>query len=858
MKVIKKIIAAVMCSVMVLTGIQAQPVKAADLGVPIDEAHFPDANFRACVAENSDKDGNGYLDDNEIFLTWNLYCENSDVYSIEGVQYFRYLKGLWCKGNHITEIDLSGNPDVEGVWCSFNDIAELDFSPCPKLTWVYCFNCNLKKLNVRDNEHLAYLECNANEELTELDLSQNHELENLFCSNCGLTELDLSQNPLLCELACFYNDIETLDVSANPLLKRLDVWHNPRLKDINVSNLSDLQYYNIAWTAAQNVDISNNSHLLEFVCGYNDGITSLDLSHNPDLAYLTVECDTQLKLLDLSHNPKLYYLMAFGLSSIESIDFSKNYRLCKAYNDGTYIHETEKLGYVYSQTVDYGGSSDPFDELRHCVALDDRITPNATFNGTNVPDCRLDTNDGLSDQDTFITRGRAIQTLYKLAGEPAVATGTRFTDVPSDSSYYDAVRWGEANNICFGYPVICDNTFAPEELINREDFALMAHRFAGYMKFGTAFDYGRSDWYKDSMDMDFYAWGPFTWALQWKVVHIEDDAVYCLPHGRISYSEFEAGLENLMDLDSGASYAQRVGGNFGADGDPNATVKQGTGYTGNYHTNHVDIVIPTTDPGTNDNDEAAAQLVSESQNSGDNQNSTETQNPADNQNSTETQKPADNQNSADTQSPADNQNATEVQNPADNKNSNDVKNPVDNKNSDETKNSTQPAPGKKRTTGAQPETDKMTTTSTQTTKKAPTSAKEDVTNNQNTNKPTQESTSQNTVDTTKKTDTKKVKAPSKPSLSSVKNDKSKKLTAKWKKVKDANGYQVEYARNKKFTKSKKSMTIKGNATKSPSFTTKKLKKGKVYYVRVRAYKTDADGNKVYGKWSKVKKVKIKK
>ncbi len=604
MKFFSKFVAAVMCSAMVLTGFPIKPLRAAEGDIPIDAKHFPDPNFRACVARNSDTDGNNYLDKYEILYTWNMYCENSGVNSIEGIEYFPYLKGLWCKGNNITEIDLSNNPDIEGVWCSFNPLSELDFSGCPKLSWIYCFDCNLEKLNVRNNPKLAYLECNSNPNLTELDLSQNPELENLFCSNCGLTELDVSNNPLLNEITCYYNDLETLDVSNNSLIKRLDVWHNERLKDIDVSNLKEMQYYNIAWTAAKNVNVRNNKHLLELVCGYNDGITSLDLSQNADLAFLTVECDTKLRSLDLSHNPKLYYLMAFGLSSIDDLDFSKNYHLCKAYNEGKYVHETENLGYVYSMTIDYGGSSDPFDELRHCVALDDRVKVNAKFCGTIVPDCKLDTNDGLSNNETFITRGQAIQTLYELAGKPAAPAKTRFTDVPSDASYYAAVKWGEANNICFGYPVICDNEFAGEELINRQDFALMAHRFADYMHFGTAFDYGRSDWFKDSLDMDFYAWGPFTWALQWKVVHIEDNDKYCLPHGRISYSEFKGGLENLMDLDSGATYAQRVGGNFGEDGDPNATEKQGTGYIAATGPKVINIAIPTTYPGSKANDKS--------------------------------------------------------------------------------------------------------------------------------------------------------------------------------------------------------------------------------------------------------------
>ena len=97
----------------------------------------------------------------------------------------------------------------------------------------------------------------------------------------------------------------------------------------------------------------------------------------------------------------------------------------------------------------------------------------------------------------------------------------------------------------------------------------------------------------------------------------------------------------------------------------------------------------------------------------------------------------------------------------------------------------------------------------------------------------------------------KVKAPSKVKLTSAKNGKGKKLTVKWKKVTGAKCYQLQYALNKKFKK-KKSIQ-----TKKTKYTIKKLKKNKTYYIRVRAYKMNGR-KKVYGKWSKVKKVKIKK
>lgn len=78
-----------------------------------------------------------------------------------------------------------------------------------------------------------------------------------------------------------------------------------------------------------------------------------------------------------------------------------------------------------------------------------------------------------------------------------------------------------------------------------------------------------------------------------------------------------------------------------------------------------------------------------------------------------------------------------------------------------------------------------------------------------------------------------------------------KIYLKWKKVAGAKGYQLQYATSKKFKAKKTKSTTK------TKYTVKKLKKKKTYYVRVRAY-TISNGKKVYGKWSSVKKVKIKK
>ena len=93
----------------------------------------------------------------------------------------------------------------------------------------------------------------------------------------------------------------------------------------------------------------------------------------------------------------------------------------------------------------------------------------------------------------------------------------------------------------------------------------------------------------------------------------------------------------------------------------------------------------------------------------------------------------------------------------------------------------------------------------------------------------------------------------KASLTSAKNSKSKQILLKYKKVSGAKGYEISYSTNKKF---KKAVTKKNTA--KTSYTISKLKKGKIYYVRIRAYRMDSTGKKVYGKYSSMKKVKVSK
>ena len=79
----------------------------------------------------------------------------------------------------------------------------------------------------------------------------------------------------------------------------------------------------------------------------------------------------------------------------------------------------------------------------------------------------------------------------------------------------------------------------------------------------------------------------------------------------------------------------------------------------------------------------------------------------------------------------------------------------------------------------------------------------------------------------------------------------KKATLTWKKVKGAAGYQVY----RSMRKNGKYVCVKKNL-KAAKYTDKKLKKGKTYYYKVRAYKK-VNGKTITGAYSAIRKVKVK-
>ena len=263
--------------------------KDAPEGIPIDEEHFPDPNFRAYVAENFDPDTNGYLTDAECEAVGTIDVGAMEIASLKGIEYFGAITQLGAECNQLTELNLSGNPCLENICVSYNSLTSLDLSKQELLTYLEVDGNGLTALDLSSNIGLETLYCSENEILT-LDVTMLTKLENLGCNDNELNVLDLHANTALSFLNCSSNDLTELDLSANTALKTLYVIYNP--------------------------------------------MTALDVSMLPELRVL--ECyDMPLKALTLGKLPKLSRFACYWMSADLLLDFTGCPILMDAYRKGT-------------------------------------------------------------------------------------------------------------------------------------------------------------------------------------------------------------------------------------------------------------------------------------------------------------------------------------------------------------------------------------------------------------------------------------------------------------------------------------------------------------------------------------------
>ena len=111
------------------------------------------------------------------------------------------------------------------------------------------------------------------------------------------------------------------------------------------------------------------------------------------------------------------------------------------------------------------------------------------------------------DPHSRMTRGMVVTLLYRFAGEPSIAGfANPFPDVAAAQYYTNAVMWAAANGIVVGHP---DGTFAPNDMMTREQFATVLYRYQNALG-STTTDILMGYEHRDFAEISDYAKSPVT------------------------------------------------------------------------------------------------------------------------------------------------------------------------------------------------------------------------------------------------------------------------------------------------------------------------------------------------------------
>ncbi len=89
-------------------------------GTAIDSEHFPDGSFRDYISANIDKDGDGFLSEEEISAVSDIDVDSTGIASLKGIEYFTELVSLNCGNNSLISLDLSENKKLSVLSCEGN------------------------------------------------------------------------------------------------------------------------------------------------------------------------------------------------------------------------------------------------------------------------------------------------------------------------------------------------------------------------------------------------------------------------------------------------------------------------------------------------------------------------------------------------------------------------------------------------------------------------------------------------------------------------------------------------------------------------------------------------------------------
>lgn len=277
-------------------------------GIAVNESNFPDSSFRAYISANVDKDKDNILTDTEISAVTDMNIRTRGISDLKGIEYFTGLKELNASGNKIKELDLTADTELTYLNVSNNDLTVLKLDKAVLLRNLLCSGNNLSNLDI-----------SANTALDTVDVSGNR-----------LAAFDISKNVRLTSLNASDNAIIQINTDANTLLKKLNVNYN-EITAVNLKNNTALTELNIRSNRLVALDLQPNTGLKYVECSYN-GLISLALPEsvetllcsNNQLYVVELQGLTHLKELNVSNN-ELYSVDLSACTELASLDVSGNH-----------------------------------------------------------------------------------------------------------------------------------------------------------------------------------------------------------------------------------------------------------------------------------------------------------------------------------------------------------------------------------------------------------------------------------------------------------------------------------------------------------------------------------------------------
>lgn len=289
---------------------------------------FIDPAFRSAVRKELRLNENDMITKSACASITYLHIPDQGIKSLQGIKNLIYLSTLYCNGNQLTDLDVTGCTNLNFLDCSSNQLTDLDVSGCIHLTTLECSSNRLTSLDVSDCIHLTTLGC-GNNRLKSLDLSDYSDLSRLYCGGNQLTSLNVANCINLSSLSCGDNQLTNLDVTDCSNLKDLSCAQNELIK-LDVSNCSGLTNLYCSRNQLIDLDVRSNTNLKRLwvdsctklvelrIGGYNN-LEALNLTGCIKITELNLNGYTQLKSLDIKNCERLEELNLKDCSNLNRL-----------------------------------------------------------------------------------------------------------------------------------------------------------------------------------------------------------------------------------------------------------------------------------------------------------------------------------------------------------------------------------------------------------------------------------------------------------------------------------------------------------------------------------------------------------